>query len=213
MMRLGVSFDNLVLRGLVGIVYALVAFMVMMLLAMSYIFWQIPGVGPFLGIAMIGLGFYWLDKVKYPPPLEEPILTWAEARARYSRPHNPEDAKPGSFDDLMPEPLYQAGCMMRKKQVCLTCGNAPATAILRKVGIADAEVVPICDSCTTDWNFYGYSILERVRPKELPWKVLKYKLQHWFSTQSIFRCYKDLKVFEAWGKRTKKIMKRLKKDD
>ena len=92
----------------------------------------------------------------------------------------------------------------RGKKVCLVCGDAHATKILRTT---QAEIVPMCDTCSTDWNFYGYRILKRVKPKELRGRVFKFKIKHFWTTQSFLACRRDGQRYAAWGKKMKKFFK------
>jgi hypothetical protein len=102
-----------------------------------------------------------------------------------------------------PDPLWQANFFGNKP--CLACGNHKATSVLRTV---DTEIVPICTDCAVGWNFYGYDILKKVKPKTLIFNLFKFKLKHPFCG-SVFTIYKDLKRMQAWAARMKRIMKNM----
>jgi hypothetical protein len=101
-----------------------------------------------------------------------------------------------------PEPLWEA-CFFGNKP-CLVCGRNKATSVLRTTSV---EIAPICKDCSFNWNFYGYDALKKVKPKQLIFNLLKFKLIHPFCG-SIFTIYKDLKRMQAWAAKMKRIMKK-----
>lgn len=110
------------------------------------------------------------------------------------------------FDDLFPDPLFEAN--LERNKICLTCGKAKATSVLRTVS---AEIIPICKDCSTNWNFYGYDILRKIKPKELIWNLVKFKLSHPL-TGGWYSIYEQLKVMEVWSAKMKKWLKSRKED-
>ncbi len=108
-----------------------------------------------------------------------------------------------SFDDLFPETLYEAN-LHNTKKVCLVCGSGKAETILRTI---DREVAPICKNCGSDWNFYGYEIFKKIKPKTLIQNILKYKVFNIFGSQSLWKTYKDIQIFQKWSIGMKKWLK------
>ena len=92
----------------------------------------------------------------------------------------------------------------RKAKVCFVCGSAKAECYLRNMS---RIIVPMCDTCTSDWNFHGYYILRRLKPNKLIWNIFKYKLTHF--SPSWYQIYQDLKAYAAWGKKMKKFAKHM----
>jgi len=101
-----------------------------------------------------------------------------------------------------PEPLWEAWFYGNKP--CLACGRHKAVSVLRTT---TTEIVPICQQCSFNWNFYGYDALKKVKPKQLIFNLIKFKLFHPFCG-SIFTIYKDLKRMQAWATKMKRIMKK-----
>ena len=117
--------------------------------------------------------------------------------------------KPRTWDDLFPEPLWETPHFMgSSKKVCLVCGSAKAKSVLRTT---NTEIFPICIGCSFGWNFYGYEILKKVKPKKLLWNLIKFKLCHPFYDGYI-SIYRNLKVIEAWSTKMKRWTKS-KKDE
>lgn len=103
-----------------------------------------------------------------------------------------------------PEPLYETYCFMGgKKRVCLVCGRGKAVSILRTT---TTEIFPLCSGCSFGWNFYGYEIFKKVKPKQLLWNIVKFKFRHPFYDGYI-SIYKNLKLIEAWAAKMKKYLK------
>lgn len=107
-----------------------------------------------------------------------------------------------SFADLFPEIVYETYCISSKKKPCFVCGSKKAISVLRSV---EREIIPLCKDCSFKWNFYSIEVLKAIRPKQLVWNLLKFKLLHWFGVQSLYRTYKDLKVFQEWEKKNRKF--------
>jgi hypothetical protein len=103
-----------------------------------------------------------------------------------------------------PEPLWEANFFDNKP--CLVCGNDKAVSVLRTI---ETEIAPICKNCSCNWNFYGYNALKKVKPKQLIFNLIKFKLKHPFCGK-IFTIYKDLKKMQAWAAKMKRIMKKYK---
>jgi hypothetical protein len=102
-----------------------------------------------------------------------------------------------------PEPLFESYYSESPNKVCFICGRRKAESFLRTTN--SIEVVPMCDPCSKDWNFYGYYTLKRIKPKKLLWNILIYKLTHF--RPSWYMIYKGLKAFTDWSKRMKKFAK------
>jgi hypothetical protein len=105
-----------------------------------------------------------------------------------------------------PEPLYET--YICKKKVCLVCGSAKAKSVLRTT---TTEIFPICSGCSFGWNFYGYEILKKVKPKQLIWNLVKFKLMHPFYG-GLISIYKNLKTIEAWASKMKRYLKSKKEE-
>lgn len=110
------------------------------------------------------------------------------------------------FDDLFPEPLYET--YITKKKICLVCGSAKAVSVLRT---PSTEIFPLCEGCSTRWNFYGYEIFKKVKPKQLLWNLVKFKLLHPFYDGYV-SIYKNLKIIEAWSTKMKRWAKSRKEE-
>lgn len=102
-----------------------------------------------------------------------------------------------------PDPLYQANFFGNKP--CLACGKYKAVSVLRTV---EEEIVPICENCSVNWNFYGYDALKKFKPKELIFNLIKFKILHPLCG-STYTIYRDLKKMNTWAVRMKRIMKNL----
>lgn len=108
------------------------------------------------------------------------------------------------FDDLFPEPLFETYCFQGgKKRICLVCGSGKSVSILRTT---TTEMFPLCEHCAFRWNFYGYEIFKKIKPKQLLWNIFKFKLRHPFY-DSIINIYKNLKVIQAWTAKMKRWAK------
>jgi hypothetical protein len=113
-----------------------------------------------------------------------------------------------SFEDLFPETLYEAN--IQKKSVCLVCAKDKATSLLRSTS---REVAPICKNCAADWNWYGYAIFKKIRPKQLRRSLVWYKILYWFDTQSPLQLYRDAKKYFWIGQLNLKNILRVEKND
>lgn len=103
------------------------------------------------------------------------------------------------FPDLLFEsPLND----VKQARACLVCGKCKAETFLRN---QERVIVPMCRTCGSDWNFHGYYILRRLKPKQLLWNLFKYKLTHF--RPSLYRLYRDVKGYAAWGKKMKRFAK------
>jgi transposase-like protein len=111
------------------------------------------------------------------------------------------------FDDLFPETLFEAN-LLEGTKVCLACGSRKAVSVLRTI---DREVIPICKHCSFNWNFYGYEILKKIKPKKLIWNLIKFKLRHPF-IGGWYSIYTQLKVMEVWSARMKRWLKSRKEE-
>lgn len=112
--------------------------------------------------------------------------------------------KPRTWDDLFPEPLWETPCFMgSNRKVCLVCGSAKAISVLRTT---NKDIFPICNKCSFNWNFYGYEIFKRIKPKKLIWNLIKFKIMHPFYDNPI-SIYKGLKAAEAWSAKMKRYLK------
>jgi hypothetical protein len=107
---------------------------------------------------------------------------------------------------LSPEPLYESGPLRQPHRVCLVCGKNPAFSALRSPS-SQAVIVPLCKTCSVDWNFYGYGILKKVRPAALFFRVTK-----WFVANPYRRAgiWGDLVRFLQWQRRMGNLRKRMK---
>lgn len=112
--------------------------------------------------------------------------------------------KPLTWDDLFPEPLWETPCFMSsKRKICLVCGSAKAISVLRTT---TTEIFPICSGCSFNWNFYGYEIFKKIKPKKLIWNLIKFKLIHPFYDNPI-SIYNNLKTIQIWSNRMKRYLK------
>ncbi len=98
-----------------------------------------------------------------------------------------------------PEPLFEA--LLYDKKICLVCGETKASTVLRTIS---NPLIPLCKTCSVEWNFYGYSILKRIKPKELIINLIKFKILHPFYG-GFFSIYKDLDAIKAWSIKMKKF--------
>ena len=99
-----------------------------------------------------------------------------------------------------PEPLFESHCYGNK--ICLVCGGGKATSALRTT---IQEIFPICKDCSFNWNFYGYYILTKIKPKTLILNLIKFKIIHPLYS-NIFEIYKNLQVIQTWVKKMRKHM-------
>jgi hypothetical protein len=104
---------------------------------------------------------------------------------------------------MTPEPLYESSLLPTPK-ACLVCGRRRAQSALYA---GTRLVVPLCKDCAADWNAYGYDILKKVRPKQLVWRLAKYKAFHPFSRPGLAEIYRDVAAMAQWSKKMKAIMK------
>jgi len=102
-----------------------------------------------------------------------------------------------------PEPLWEAHLQTKRKKLCLVCSQEWAVMALRG---DNSEIVPICKGCSADWNFYGYEILKRIKPKRLITRTLWFKLKHPFSC-SLWDVWKDVQGLQKWVKKMRKWIK------
>jgi hypothetical protein len=107
------------------------------------------------------------------------------------------------MEALTPEPLYES-VLLPTPKVCLVCACRPAHSALYA---GTRLIVPLCKDCAADWNAYGYDTLKRVRPKELVWRLAKYKALHPFRRPGLAEIYKDVAAMAQWSKKMKAIMK------
>jgi NAD-dependent SIR2 family protein deacetylase len=98
-----------------------------------------------------------------------------------------------------PEPLFEA--IFYSKKVCLVCGQTKASSVLRTT---DRELIPLCKSCSSEWNFYGYYILKKIKPKTLILNLIKFKILHPFH-DNVVSIYKSMKDIQEWAKKMKKF--------
>ena len=103
--------------------------------------------------------------------------------------------------DEFPEPLFES--FVEGKKLCLVCARKQASGALWTV---NRPVVPLCDDCRADWNFYGYLILKRVKPARLVWGIVKYKLLHPFQEPSYATIWRDVSAFQEWATKMRKFM-------
>ncbi len=104
------------------------------------------------------------------------------------------------MDDL-PEPLFESSVVGTR--LCLVCARKLASGVLRTV---TRPVVPLCDDCRADWNFFGYLILKRVKPGRLISNIIKYKVLHPFQAPSSMTIWRDVQGFQEWAMKMKKFM-------
>jgi hypothetical protein len=99
-----------------------------------------------------------------------------------------------------PEPLFEC-CFMTKPKLCLACGEKEARSVLRNT---ERDVCPLCDDCSTDWNFYGYSVLKRIKPLRLMRNICVFKLMHPWQP-SFWTIWGDIQSFKLWGEHMRKF--------
>jgi hypothetical protein len=104
------------------------------------------------------------------------------------------------MDDL-PEPLFESS--VEGARLCLVCTKRSATGALWTVS---RPVVPLCDDCRADWNFYGYQILKRVRPTRLIWGIAKYKMLHPLQGPGLTAIWRDVCGLQEWAIKMKRFM-------
>jgi hypothetical protein len=104
------------------------------------------------------------------------------------------------MDDDFPEPLFES--FVEGRRLCLACAKKPASGALWTV---NRLVVPLCDACRADWNFYGYRILKRIKPAALISGIVKYKLLHPFQEPSWATIWRDVRGFHDWASKMKKF--------
>ncbi len=109
-------------------------------------------------------------------------------------------------ENLSPEPLFESAPLPPSERVCLVCGNNPAWSALLSPG-SQAPVVPLCKTCSVDWNFYGYGILKKIRPLPLLWNVTK-----WYLARPLQRglVWGDLKQLLQWQRKMGNLKKTMK---
>ena len=112
------------------------------------------------------------------------------------------------MEEITPEPLYES-YLLPSPKVCLTCARGPAHSGLYS---GPRLVVPICKECAADWNFHGYDLLKKVRPKQLLLRLANYKLFHLFSRPGPVEISRDLKEMARWAKKMKVILAGLAKN-
>jgi len=100
-----------------------------------------------------------------------------------------------------PEPLFES--CVEGRRLCLVCARKPARRALWTVS---RPIVPLCEDCRADWNFYGYLILRRIKPGDLILRVIQYKLLHPFQAPSCLAIWRDLRAFQEWAGTMKKFM-------
>jgi hypothetical protein len=105
------------------------------------------------------------------------------------------------MDDDFPEPLFES--FVEGKRLCLVCAKKQASGAL---WTATRLVVPICDDCRADWNFYGYLILKRIKPARLILGIIKYKVLHLFQAPSYWTIWRDVRGFQQWASKMRKFM-------
>jgi hypothetical protein len=110
-----------------------------------------------------------------------------------------------AMDDMFPEPLFES-FLLSEKKVCLACGKYRAASVLY-TSINMRPLIPLCVNCAADWNFYGYLILKRIKPKKLLTNLVFWKLLHPFQSPSILSIIRDLRGIAAWSKRMTKWTK------
>jgi hypothetical protein len=99
-----------------------------------------------------------------------------------------------------PEPLFES-CYMTQPKLCLVCGQKVAKTVLRGT---ERDVCPLCEDCSADWNFPGYSVLKRIKPLRLMANIFLFKLMHpW--RPSLGAIWGDIQSFKQWGKHMRKF--------
>jgi hypothetical protein len=99
-----------------------------------------------------------------------------------------------------PEPLFEC-CYMAKRKLCLACGKKEAKTVLRNT---ERDVCPLCEDCSTDWNFYGYGVLKRIKPLRLLWNICLFKLSHPWQP-SLVTISGDIQSLKQWGEHMRKF--------
>jgi len=102
----------------------------------------------------------------------------------------------------LPEPLFESALHDRK--VCLVCARRYAKTVLRTT---EREIVPVCEDCASDWNFYGYQILKRIKPGRLVQRLLAFKLRHPFQRPSLLVVWRDVAALKEWAGKMRKWMR------
>ena len=108
-------------------------------------------------------------------------------------------------DEMMPEPLFETYHMPGPAKLCLVCGTRRATSALWSAS-KGRSVVPMCENCARDWNIYGYSILRRVKPAKLFWRLVKYKARHPFGRPTPGDLAADIKELLRWSRKMRRLM-------
>jgi hypothetical protein len=107
------------------------------------------------------------------------------------------------MDALTPEPLFESFLLPGDK-VCLRCGQNRAASMLYSA-MSMRPVLPLCASCASDWNLYGYRLLKGLSPNALLWRLTKFKLTHPFSRPSILEIKNDLAELQRWANKMKRL--------
>jgi hypothetical protein len=99
-----------------------------------------------------------------------------------------------------PEPLFESH--LQDERMCLVCARNLASSVLRT---PSKEIVPLCSSCATDWNIYGYNILRRIKPGRLLKRAVLFKLRHPLRP-SIRTITRDIKSLQNWAAKMRRWM-------
>src|ERR1700677_4240279 len=99
-----------------------------------------------------------------------------------------------------PEPLFES-CYMAKRKLCLVCGQKKAKTVLRNT---ERDVCPLCEDCSADWNFYGYSVLKRIKLLRLIRNIGFFKLMHPWQP-SLWTIWEDIQSFKQWAEHMRKF--------
>ena len=110
------------------------------------------------------------------------------------------------IENMIPEPLYESIYLPTTK-VCLICGIHPAKSVLYSSTFGK-PIIPICKDCSFGWNFYGYYILKKIKPKRLFWHLVKYKLFHLFRKPSFIDIYRDVNTMLEWSLKMKRLLRK-----
>lgn len=110
---------------------------------------------------------------------------------------------PERLDAMTPEPLFES-IHMPQPHICLCCGHKWATTVLI-TPIGMRAVVPICESCSIRWNFYGYYALKKIRPKKVLWQLLKFKARNLWRHPSFVDIYNDVKSMIRWSRKMSRM--------
>src|SRR5262245_40112228 len=100
-----------------------------------------------------------------------------------------------------PDPLFESA--VEGTKLCLVCAKKPASSSLWTV---NRPVVPLCDDCRADWNFYGYLILKKITPAKLISGIVTFKLTHPFQAPSWATLWRDVRGFQNWSAQMKKFL-------